>query len=192
MSDHKLIKVTRYSKSFRQNPRYIRKRVYKNFDEEAFKKKLEQAGLDDVLNCVDVDEATDLLVDKISAVLDEMAPIRTIQTRMNYVPWLSEKAKDLQLKRNQAQETASRTDEPEDWRVYRSLRNQFTSKSRADKEAWEKKQLDEKNNSATEIWKCVKNWLGGSGGETPTQLCNEGKLVTSPDRLSTTMNKFFS
>ena len=33
LSDHKLIKVTRFAKSFRQNPRYIRKRVFKDFDD---------------------------------------------------------------------------------------------------------------------------------------------------------------
>ena len=39
-SDHKLIKVTRYSKSIQQNSRYVRKRCYKNFDEEEFKQKV--------------------------------------------------------------------------------------------------------------------------------------------------------
>jgi hypothetical protein len=35
-SDHKLIKVTRYSKSLKKNVRYVRKRVYKHFKDEEF------------------------------------------------------------------------------------------------------------------------------------------------------------
>ena len=37
MSDHKLIKFTRFSKSFKTKPRFIRKRMFKNFDNEKFK-----------------------------------------------------------------------------------------------------------------------------------------------------------
>ena len=93
--------------------------------------------------------------------------------------------------RENAQEKASQTDNPEDWRAYRSLRNQVTAKSRADKKAWEKQKLDHTKNSATGMWKTVKGWLGWSGGGPPTQLFSDGKLVTSPTGLGAAMNKFF-
>ena len=191
LSDHKLIKVTRFAKSFRQNPRYIRKRSFKNFDKDSFIENLESSDLEEVLACSDVNDATELFVDKISRVLDEMAPIKTIQTRTNYVPWLSEDTKKLQKEKIDAQKKAATTDNPEDWREFRSLRNQFTSRSRADKEAWEKEKLDDQQHSSTDIWKVVKGWLGWGGGGTPTQLHSEGKLVTSPAGLALTMNKFF-
>ena len=96
LSDHKLIKVTRFSRSFRQNPRYIKKRVFKDFDDDLFKEKINSSNLDDILSCTDVNVATELLTCKISKVLDEMAPVKTIQTRTNYVPWLSDDTKKLQ------------------------------------------------------------------------------------------------
>ena len=191
LSDHKLIKVTRFARSFRQNPRYIRKRVFKNFDEKAFQTKLEQSNLDEIVSCNDVNDATKLLIDKISGVLDEMAPIKTIQTRSNYVPWLSEETKVLQQDRNYAQEKAALTDDPEDWRFFRSLRNLVTKRSRLDKTEWEKKKLNDKQNSSSDIWKSVKGWLGWNGGGTPTQLYSGGIIVTSPGGLASTMNKFF-
>ena len=126
MSDHKLIKVTRFARSFRQNPRYIRKRIFKDFNDKKFQQKLEESNLDEILSCTDVNDATKILVDKISKVLDEMAPIKTIQTRTNYVPWLSEDTKGLQQERDDAQKKASHTDDPEDWRLFRSLRNLLT------------------------------------------------------------------
>ena len=191
MSDHKLIKFTRFTKSLKQNPRYVRKRMFKNFDEEIFKQKLSETNLDEVLACTDVDEAAELLVQKLNGVLDDMAPVKTIQTRKKYVPWLSEDAKKLQAARNTAQEKATLTDSPEDWRHYRSLRNQVTARTRADNKEWQRKQLDDKENSPTGMWRTLKSWLGWGGGGTPTQLFSEGRLVTSPGGLASCMNKFF-
>ena len=84
-------------------------------------------------------------VSKMTIVLD-----RTIQTRSKYAPWLSEDTKDIQTERNAAQETASQSYSPEDWRLFRSLRNLVTSRSRAEKTEWEKNQLDDKENTPTE------------------------------------------
>ena len=42
MSDHKLLKVIRYTKSFKHLPRYVKKRSFTIFDEEAFKVQLEE------------------------------------------------------------------------------------------------------------------------------------------------------
>ena len=120
-----------------------------------------------------------------------MAPLKTIQTRSNYVPWLSEETKALQKERNTAHKKAADSNDPEDWRHFRSLRNIVTRSSKADKAAWEKKKLDDKVNSSTDIWKCVKGWLGWGSGGTPTKLYSGGELVISPAGLSSTMNKFF-
>ena len=40
MSDHKIIKVNRYSKSLKENPRYVTKRSFKKFDKEDFIRKV--------------------------------------------------------------------------------------------------------------------------------------------------------
>ena len=99
----------------------------------------------------------DLEDDKIAAkILDDMAPIKTFQTRSNYAPWLQEETKLLKDQREAAQSKAAQTDDPEDWRIYRSLRNQVTGKSRADKTQWEQQKLDNSN----DMWKTVKGWLG--------------------------------
>ena len=109
-------------------------------------------------------------MNKLTKVLDEMVPVKTIQTRNKYTPWLSEETKSLQAERNPAQEKASLSDTPEDWRLYKSLRNQVTAKSRTDQNEWEKKKLDDKENTSTEVWRTIKGWLGWGGGGTPTQL----------------------
>ena len=81
-----------------------------------------------------------------------MAPVKTIQTRTNYVPWLSDVTKNLQKERNEAQKKAADTGNPEDWRIFRSLRNRVTSSLRSDKKAWEQMKLNDKENKLN--WEC--------------------------------------
>ena len=136
-------------------------------------------------------EAAELLVNKLNSVLEDMAPVKTIQTRKKYAPWLTEESKNLQEARNKAQEKATMTDLPEDWRQFRALRNQVTARTRADNKEWQRKQLDDKENNPTGMWRTLKSWLGWGREGAPTQLFSEGRIVTSPSGLASTMNKFF-
>jgi hypothetical protein len=81
-----------------------------------------------------------------------MAPIRKIQERTKYAPWLSEETKLLKAEREVAQERAAESDIPEDWRLYRTLNNQVTGKYREDKKKCEENKLDPKENSSTDVW----------------------------------------
>ena len=170
MSDHKLLKVTRYSKSFKILPRYVKKRSFKDFNKEAFKIKLGESNLEEILAINDVDLAAESMVDKVTRILDSMAPIKTIQVRTNYVPGLEEDTKKLQAERNKAHEQAAKSDNPEDWRIFRSLRNKTTAKIRADKRKWEQERFSHIENDSSNIWKSVKGWLGWSSGGPATQL----------------------
>ena len=76
-SDHKLLKVTRFSKS----ARYVRKRSYKNFNENAFIERVELQNWIDLYLCEDADRVANILSEKLNLILDEMAPVKTIQLR---------------------------------------------------------------------------------------------------------------
>ena len=69
--------------------------LFKNFDDESFKQKLAETNLTEVLECTDVDKAAELLVQKLTSVLDNMAPIKTVQTRKRYAPCLTDETKKL-------------------------------------------------------------------------------------------------
>ena len=67
----------------------------KNFDDKKFREKLLRSQLDEILTCTDVNIAAELLVSKLTDILDEMAPIKTVQTRTNYAPWIADDTKEL-------------------------------------------------------------------------------------------------
>ena len=120
-----------------------------------------------------------------------MAPIRTNQVREKYAPWLSDKTKQLLQERNSAQAAAALSRDPDDWRLYKNLRNSATAKMKIEKKGWEKKKLSSSENNPTVLWKNVKSWLSWGNSGPPTQLFHEGRLVNSPAGLAGTMNNFF-
>ena len=78
----------------------------------------------DVYLCQDVNEAVTLFTDRITHILDTMAPVKTFQMRSNYAPWLSQETKQLMRERDIAQHRASSSKLNCDWNYYKNLRNQ--------------------------------------------------------------------
>ena len=187
MSDHKLIKCRRHTKSLKVHQRYIRKRSFKNFKKELFLEKLDQINLNEILECTEVDRAVELLTNKLNTILDELAPIKTFQSRANYAPWLSDETKLLKKQREEAQEKASRSNDLEDWRLFRAVRNQVTARSRSDKKKWEENKLEK----GGDMWKTVKSWLGWKNSGPPNKLFYDGRIVTRPACIASSMNRFF-
>ena len=163
--------------------------MFKHFEKNEFLDMLRESRLEDIL--YDTNLAVNLLSNKITTILDILAPIRTIQVRASYVSGISEQTKNLQRERKFAQEKAAFTNDPEDWRTFRSLRNQATASVRMDKKRWEEQRFDSLKNSTTDIWRSLKGWLGWNSGGPPTQLFHNGRLITRPVGLSSTMNEFF-
>ena len=120
-----------------------------------------------------------------------MAPIKTIQIRTNYVPGLSLETKELQKERSLAQERAALTNDPDDWRIFRSIRNKTTASVRRDKRNWEAKKFSDDSISSGDIWKSVKGYLGWNTGGTPSQLLYNGRIISRPAGLAKCMNDFF-
>ena len=132
-SDHKLLKVSRFTRSFKHLPRYIKKRSYKEFNENIFTELVATCGLEEVLTCTGVEKAAEVFTNKLTEVLDKVAPIKKFQTRTHYAPWLSKDTKLLKAQRETAHKKSAETDKQEDWREFRKPRNQVTAKSRNDR-----------------------------------------------------------
>ena len=54
--------------------------------------------------CEDTDSAVKILTDELSRILDDLAPVKTIQLRSRNAPWLTKETKVLLKERDKAQE----------------------------------------------------------------------------------------
>ena len=192
MSDHAMISFTRYTRSLHNRVAYVRKRSFKSFNPVNFKTSVAaMPELDAIKECREVNRAAAMLTAGLTKILDRTAPIKTIQTRRNYAPHLGEATKELQDQRNAAQKQAVGSSKQEDWRKYRSLRNQATASARRDLASWTSSKLCSKANSQSDVWSAVKRILNWEGGGPPSQLFYEGRMLTKPAAVASAINTFF-
>ena len=131
-SDHKMIHAVRYSKTIPRSIRYVKKRVFKNFNEEGFRADVKLISWwPSVYGCENANEAAENLSRNIWEALDRWAPVKKVQIKPNYRPWVSQETKVLMNQRNYAQELASRTNNLDDWQKFKNLRNTIVTRNRA-------------------------------------------------------------
>ena len=190
-SDHMLIFAVRQSKTIRSTPRYIRKRSFKHFNPEIFVKAVQEISWLDVYLSSDVDEAVEIFTRKITEILDEMAPMKSIQIRSNYSPWLCKDTLDLMKARDEVQKLASETRSRDDWVKYKQLRNRVTNRLRYQESSWQRRRLSECGVNSSKTWKCVKGILNWNSSGSPTQLFYKGSLKTKSQDIADSQNQYF-
>ena len=190
-SDHKILEVTRLTKAIQRKPRYIRKRIFKDCTTEKLLAEAKQLPWFDLYMSQDANTSAEILTSNITSILDKLAPVKTIQIKSNYAPWLNDKLKAMMRKRDEAQRNASRSGNMEDWRLYKNLRNSTTSALKDAKKDWESKRIDNVANQPRDMWANLKRIMKWKSSGPPTQLVKDGIVVTSPSELANTMNEFF-
>ena len=136
-----------------------RKRSVKSFVFSEFIDAINQLSWLDIYLCQDPNTAVKLLSDKITSVLDIMAPMRTIQIRTNYNPWLSLKTKEMMTDRDRLHKTASETQKPEEWRKFKDLMNKINNRLKSEEKDWQRKKLNDCEDDSEKLWKNLKNIL---------------------------------
>ena len=192
-SDHRLVLVSKHSKSVGESIRYVRKRSYKNFDEQAFRAAVQNISWFDVYSCQDVDLAVEKFTTKLTEILDIMAPVKTYQVRTKYAAWVSDSTKERIRERDAAQSKAAKTQLREDWNIFKKLRNDLAAVKKKEKFAWQQKKLEscEETGDHGQLWKRVLGWLSWSSTSSPTQLYQDGVVVTSPVKMAELQNKYY-
>ena len=190
-SDHKMIFATRHAKLPNKIPRYVKKRSFKNFSSFDFCEEMSKVSWFDIYQCEDIDTAVQLFTDRFIRVLDNHAPMKIFQNRTNYSPWLSVDTKELIRQRNVAQSHAALTNNSKDWKTFRNLRNQVTSKLRVEKLNWQTKKINDSSKNPSQQWQMALRWLNWKSSSTPLQLFHQGRIINKPVEIANCQNNFF-
>ena len=141
--------------------------------------------------CDDIDVAIEMVTQKLTDILDEMAPIKTFQSRSKYAPWISDDSKNKIKARNKAQKKAFDTKLQSDWEEYKRQRNDLNRILKTEKRTWQETKISNLGSDTSSVWKNVKNWLGWSKGGPPSKLMENGIVFTKPLDLVRIMNVYF-
>ena len=194
-SDHLGTLITKMSREIRTSPRTIKKRIYKNFNCDDFINDMKQAKLQgqfsEMDNTEDINIAGDIFTKVFTEVLDKHAPIKTIQNRTNYVPYITDDIKALMKERNILKIEATKTGSSQIFNNYKIKRNLVTTKLKDAKTKYYKSKFSENNLSPRELWSNVKTVLGNVRSQFPPQILLDNKLLFKPIEMATGMNEYF-
>ena len=119
-----------------------------------------------------------------------MAPLKRIQVRSNYAPWISESAKNLIRNREEAFRIFSTTNRIEDWNYYKWFRSKVTNLVRKEKLHWQSAKINGSPQSPS-MWKFVRSMMGSKESSPPQKIVYQGTLYQKPSQLCQIMNKYF-
>ena len=193
-SDHLGVRITKTCKNNHEKPQVIRKRCYKRFNIEDFLTDVLHSDINSIITAQnDLETAAELFEYEFCAILDFHAPIKTIQIRNNYCPYLSEETKIEIANRNALKKAATKTGDP---LLLREYKNKVKSVKKAVKN--DKKQAEilslHSNVSAKTAWSMANQILGVKKSLAPRLLLypDESKGTTSnPLDIASILNDFF-
>ena len=190
-SDHLAVLITKYSKELKIKPQTIRKRSYKHFDIKNFLKDVNESRINAEITAIrDIDEAALKFEELFGSILDKHAPVKVFQIRKHYVPYLSEETKLLMEERNCLKDEATLNGDEILLEEFKRKRNEVKVKSQDDQEEYIKKEFDG-NQSSSNMWKSVYKIFGMNSSKAPTQINDNGIVITSPELMANTFNRIF-
>ena len=139
----------------------------------------------------EIDEATKLFTDAFKEVLDKHAPLKIIQNRVNYQPYVTDKIKQIMEDRDILKEKAAESGDIKDHDEYKVKRNLFTYKMRDAEKDYFKEKFNNDEATSSELWQTAYSVLGRVRSQFPSQIVVFGQLVSKPINIATEMNKFF-
>lgn len=162
VSDHCAIACIRDTKLPKHKSRYVFKRCFKRFNEQAFIQDLYNCNLETVCLIPDVEHACEYFHDAFSAICNKHAPVKKFRISGRNNPWFTEELSFMIRERNVAWGKAQTTNSTADWTAFRILRNKFTSMTRKAKSDYYLKNLSENLNNPSKFWKQIKSLSGSN------------------------------
>ena len=120
-----------------------------------------------------------------------MAPLRAVQVRTNYAPWLSTKTIILMKERDTLHEKAAQSGRREDWLLFKAVRNKINNRLKYEENKWQKAKLEKCGDDSKSVWKNVKGILNWKSSGSPNQLFYKGTLLTKSKELADAQNDYF-
>ena len=193
-TDHNIIEVTIKLKGKIGAPKVIRKRCNKNWNSETYKSMVEEIDWTSMYNSTNVSQTYGIFEENLRKILDKIAPMKTVQLRNNYKPWIDDDLKILMNTRDSQRKIAINTGLPSDWNNYKAARNKCNFQLRKSKDEHIKsmyKKLEIESN-ISDMYKLTRQQLGWSKTSTPDSFLVDGRRISSPSQMANIQAKSFN
>ena len=197
-SDHMAVLVTKKSREIRSQPRFIKKRNYKNFNIVDFLHDLRnyvtEGRFNIVLESENIDEAAAIFSGTFGTLLNKHAPLRNYQVRNNYSPWLSKETKAMIEARDILKKEAIEESDAEKMRNYKKLRNSIKNTLQSEELNYYQNKFYQENPSIASLWSSANDYLNTSKrshSNTPSVIISKNRAYTTPRDIANILNDTF-
>ena len=137
-------------------------------------------------NSRDPTEIALAIQDMINQNLDTMAPLKRVQMSKKIPKFASKETLDLINLRDQTYNQARVSNNPDNWRIFRNIRNRCHKNLSRDKKLYISKKFEEEKSK--DMWDTTKKLLDWEKKSSPTILVKDGQSITSPQKIANTLN----
>ena len=194
-SDHLGITLNKFSREIRTSVRTARRRVYKTFDQQAFLSDIKTAKecgyFSPILNTDDIELAGDIFSEVFNRILDHHTPVKVIQNRSNYVPYISEEINNAMEERNKLKEEAAQSGDKDIYKKYKLKRNEVSTHLKSAEANHFTEKFSSHDVDSKETWKATYQILGKCRSDFPSQMMFGTRLVSKLIEIANSLNKFF-
>ena len=194
VSDHNLIGVIIRLKGTNNESQEHLKRSKKAFDPKIYTDQISKINWDRLYSCINIDVANSIFEEEMLNILDILAPMVKSQPQKTPSNWVSDETRNFMALRDLAKDIASKSQNANDWMLYRCLRNKCSSEVSKNRKTHFKKMSDLhcENNNSRGLFNMAKNRMGWNSPGPPKCLLWEGKMIFSPKKIADTMVNFFT
>ena len=124
-SDHDILSFKKVGKPNINQTKTKIIRSFKKYSKEKIIQQINTPMLMSLLDCQDPELVANVLISHITAAINIIAPMKTVQIRNNYAPYLTEQTKGEMKNRDANKKKAHISGEKKDWDEYKILRNKI-------------------------------------------------------------------
>ena len=151
-------------------------------------------GFDKVTDNENLEEASADFSNIFGSILNKYAPLKVIQVRNNYAPWISPETKQMQKVRDKLKMEAIEEQSESKFKEYKKLRNAIVNRLELDKINYYKTKFYAEKPSSSNIWRQANDYLNTSSrsySNTPNMIFHNGQIHTTPSGVANAMNSTF-
>ena len=193
VADHNIVETVVRLKGRIEIKLESRQRKWKELDVKKFKTHLEAKNWDEIIEMKDPDLAYNAIEENLKEALEKFIPIKKVQRKKDQKSWITTETRKMMEDRDRARAKAAESNEDDDWKSYRKMRNKVVEKVRKDKKEHFKELFDkaEEKNYVKNTFRIAKEQLGWNTGGPPTALVKGGKLFSKPVEVAEEMSRHF-
>ena len=167
-------------------------RNFKNFNSTNFRNDMRQQNWDDILNYDDPNNMWHVWKDTFNNVAERHAPLQTKRVRVSKSPWITPELKQCMHERDVLKIKASRSNDPDDWKVFKRSRNLVNSEIKNAKALYYANALHENKNNLKKTWNIINELTSRKQYNSHvSELKVNGSSITNPQELSNEFNDYF-